>query len=329
MNPSEAPRSRRFYLYVGTGLFFGVAYAILNTLTDDWAKSDWAHTDDFARAFFAFHAFVDRGIPVLTGALFGLAFHWLHLRSTLVRTEAARAEELRSRLHHVERDQAVWVVAASTLHELKNPLHSMGLLVDELDAVARGGDADAIGELVARVRKQMDRVLVPLDALRALARRERRERRVGPIGATATKVVAALRPLADESGVELRIEGDRDASGQADTELVRIILDNLVSNAIEGDAELARARHVEVRLTEDPARARVVIRVSDDGPGLPEVRRATLFEPLRTDKSHGLGLGLPIARALARTLGGELVPAQATGFATSFELIVPVASRAS
>jgi signal transduction histidine kinase len=315
-------------VYVAAGLLLGLAYAFLNTQTDDWAKTEWARADGFARSFFAFHAFVDRGIPVLAGALLGLAFHWIHLRSRLARAEALRAEELRSRLRHIERDQAVWVVAASTLHELKNPLHAMGLLVDELEEVARTGDAAAISEQVGRVRRQMDRTLVPLDALRSLTRQGPHARQARPVGATTAEVVDTLRPLAAETGVELRLEGDRQATTRVDAELVRIILDNLVANALEGSSNARRARAVEIRIVDEPAHSRVVLRVSDDGPGVPESRRSSLFEPLRTDKSNGLGLGLPIARALARTLGGELVAVDVPGFATSFELVVPVGAEA-
>lgn len=323
--PTHGPR--RPLAYVAAGLLVGVAYALLNTQTDVWAKTEWA--EGFGASFFAFHAFVDRGIPVLAGALLGLAFHWLHLRSRLAHAEALRAEELRSRLGHVERDQAVWVVAASTLHEVKNPLHALGLLVDELEEVARAKDPEALAEHVARVRRQMDRALVPLDALRALTRHgpERRER-VRPIGATATEVVGALRPLAAEAGIQLELEGDRDATPSVDAELVRIILDNLVANALDGSADAKRARTVEVRIMDEPSRERVVVRVSDDGPGLTPERKTSLFEPLRTDKSSGLGLGLPIARALARSMGGELALADAPGFSTSFELVVPVTAEA-
>jgi signal transduction histidine kinase len=327
MSSAVTDRLRRPWVYVAAGLVLGLAYAFLNTQTDDWAETDWARADGFARSFFAFHAFVDRGIPVLAGALLGLAFHWLQLRSRLARAEALRADELRSRLRHVERDQAAWVVAASTLHELKNPLHAMGLLVDELEEVVRSGDPVAVTEQLARVRRQMDRALVPLDALRSLTRQGQRERKARPIGVTAAEVVDTLRPLAAETGIELRLEGDRQASTRVDAELVRIILDNLVANALEGSSDAPRARSVEVRIVDEPARSRVVLRVSDDGPGVPEARRATLFEPLRTDKSNGLGLGLPIARALARTLGGELAAVDVPGFATSFELVVPVGAH--
>lgn len=297
-------RITRPSVYIGLGLALGLGYALLNTQTDLWAKADWAREGSLARSFFAFHALVDRGIPVIAGALFGLAAHWLYLRARL-------EKELRSRLDHVERDQAVWIVAASTLHELKNPLHALGLLVDELGEVT----SEEMPEHVARIRKTMERALLPLDALRSFTRRGLQSRAPRPIGPTTAEVVDSLRPVARDAGATLRLEGDRNASRPVDPELVRIIVDNLVGNALEG-----QSREVEVRIVDEPER--VILRVSDDGPGLTAERRANLFEPLHTDKSSGLGLGLPIARALARTLGGDLVAAT-TGPGTSFELVVP------
>jgi signal transduction histidine kinase len=46
--------------------------------------------------------------------------------------------------------------------------------------------------------------------------------------------------------------------------------------------------------------------VGDDGPAIDPDVRAALFEPLRTTKTQGLGLGLPIARALARAMRGDV-----------------------
>jgi signal transduction histidine kinase len=314
----ESAGLKRPFVYVASGLLAGVAYALLNTQMDDWTRAG-----AIGRSFVVFHAFVDRGIPVVAGALLGLAVHWIYLRAELARAEMRRSEELRSRLLHVERDQAVFLVAASTLHELKNPLHAMGLLVDELEEVARSGDAHLLSEHVGLVRRQMDRALVPLDALRSLTRQGPRERKVAPVGPTAEVVVASLKPLAADAGIELRLEGDRHAASNVDAEFVRVILDNLVVNAFEGRAAGARrARVVVVHVREDRPTGRVLLRVSDDGPGLPDA--PVVFEPLRTDKSSGLGLGLPIARALARTLGGELGAAQVPGFSTSFEVVIPI-----
>jgi signal transduction histidine kinase len=321
--PTQPPR--RALAYVAAGLLLGLGYALLNTQTDAWANAG-----AIGRAFGAFHAFVDRGIPLLAGGLLGLAFHWLHLRGRLARAESMRADELRSRLRHVERDQAVWVVVASALHELKNPLHALGLLVDELEDVARSGDAAAVADHVVRVRALMDRTLVPLEALRALTRQGPRTRRTRPIGPTVADVVATLRPVAADAHVALRLEGDLDAATPVDPEYVRIILDNLVANALEAREDGAHAREVVIRLVDDAATGRVIVRVCDDGPGFPASGRSAMFEPLHGSKSSGLGLGLglPIARALARTLGGELDAAEVPGFATSFELVVPATAGA-
>lgn len=315
----------RPYVHVAVGLLLGLSYAFINTQTDDWARAS------LGRPFLAFHAFVDRGIPVLAGALLGLAFHWLRLRSRLVHAEALRFEELRSRLRHVERDQAVWVVAASTLHELKNPLHVMGLLVDELEEIVRDEATDAreaaIRDLTERLRQQMERSLVPLDALRSLTRRGRLSRTTRPVGEIAQEIVLALRPIAEEASVKLSLSKGADAPFEMDAELVRIILDNLISNALEGDGSSSRrTRLVDVSIEADRA-GEVRIVVSDDGPGLDSSRVETLFVPLRTEKSSGLGLGLPIARALARTLGGDLqVRSSSSPFTTSFELTLPLAA---
>jgi signal transduction histidine kinase len=50
-----------------------------------------------------------------------------------------------------------------------------------------------------------------------------------------------------------------------------------------------------------------LVRVADDGPALSSEVSSTLFDPLRSTKAQGLGLGLPIARALARAMRGDLL----------------------
>ncbi|HEX4420201.1 MAG TPA: ATP-binding protein, partial [Kofleriaceae bacterium] len=60
--------------------------------------------------------------------------------------------------------------------------------------------------------------------------------------------------------------------------------------------------------------AMVLIRVADDGPGIPAELAANVFEPFSTSKPHGTGLGLTIAREAAQSLGGQLLlEASATG----------------
>jgi signal transduction histidine kinase len=297
------------------GTLGGVAYAVLNT------SMDYLHGQGVAaRAFVALHDVVDDVVPVVVGALLGMSVHYWRLRSRVAREEEGRAQELRARVEHVERDQAVWVVAAATLHELKNPLHAIGLLVDELDATPPT-DGDAVADLRKRLRAQMERALVPLDALRSLASTKRKGGSSAPIADVAELVVRDLSAVTRESGVELRLEGDAPRSVKAEATFVRIILENLIGNSLDTLRGRKTGGHIRVRL--DESDAQVSLSVSDDGPGIAPSADRTLFHPLETAKDGGLGLGLAIARALARAMNGDVALAEMPGWSTTFRLTLP------
>lgn len=318
MTFAKPDRGIRSLRYVLLGTLGGVAYAVLNS------SMDYLHARGVvARFFVALHDVVDDVVPVIVGALLGVAIHYWRLRARIAREERARAEELRARVRHVERDQAVWVVAAATLHELKNPLHAIGLLLDELEATP-ASDAPAVENLRGRLRAQMNRALIPLDGLRGLARGRTRSGSTAPVIETAERVVRELSSVTREAGVELSFDGSAPQSIVAEPSFVRIILENLIGNSIETLRGRAGG-HIRVSLAE--VDEQLALTVSDDGPGIPAASERTLFDALDTSKEGGLGLGLAIARALARAMNGDLVRADVSGWATTFRLVLPAAAR--
>lgn len=121
--------------------------------------------------------------------------------------------------------------------------------------------------------------------------------------ALAKDVVAEIEPLAARP---LSVSGDAGVV-QGDPARLRQVLENLVSNAIK-HAPDAGTVSVSVKDLPDD---RVSVIVEDSGPGVPEEYRETvfdLFERVRVGSkaTAGLGLGLPIARAIVRAHGGEL-----------------------
>ena len=306
------PRVRPLALYMVGGLLLGVGYAFLNTLFDVIARDG-----PLIDALVAAHSFVDRGIPLLAGALLGLSFHYVHVRSALAREERKRADDLGSRLQKVERDQAVWVVVASTLHEVKNPLHSLGLLLDELGAAGTDEEKTA---LLQRGRRQMDRIDESLSALRTLAEGARPA--IGPIelGPLLGELARDMANVASKEGILLEVHASPGVCAEADPNFIRIIVENLVGNSLD----VLRARgsgRVDIEATTEDDCA--VVRVKDDGPGIDDATEEALFEPLATTKARGLGLGLSIARALARAMHGELSYETRPGWSTAFQLRLP------
>jgi C4-dicarboxylate-specific signal transduction histidine kinase len=65
------------------------------------------------------------------------------------------------------------------------------------------------------------------------------------------------------------------------------------------------------------------VRVDDDGPGLGPGDPERVFEPFRSSKEDGLGIGLTVARAMARRHGGDLCVAPSQRKGASFELHLP------
>jgi signal transduction histidine kinase len=293
----SAVRDSRLLACVGAGALLGVAYAVV----DGFSESRLAH-GTLTGALAHLHVLVDRASPVIVGVLLGLAAYALLARRDLARAEAvaSRAEALRGRLLKVERDQAIWVLAATVLHELNNPLHALGLLLDEY---AVETDEQRRVDLVERVRVHADRARHHLTVLRSL--RGRGEPGLEPIALE--PIVRSLAEdageLAKSDGIHVHASCDAGVLARADATYVRTILENLVDNSL-CVLRAAGGGGIAVRLGVEANRA--VVCVSDDGPPIDGETSAHLFEPLRSTKLYGLGLGLPIARALARAMRGDL-----------------------
>jgi signal transduction histidine kinase len=288
----------RLLVYVLLGTLAGVVYVLFDIFSESRLESGTL-TGAMAKA----HSVIDRIVPILAGALLGVCAHYLKLRAQLASAQAAaaRAEALKIRLQRVERDQAVWVLVAAVLHELNNPLHALGLLLDELDT-SEGDEALRV-DLVTRARAQADRALAQLGILRSMRKLAEPEfESVGlhqVVGVLAKDVGA----VAAEYGLVVRVDAEHPVQANADPKYVRTILENLLDNSMHALRGIAGGL-IEIRL--EVGQERALVRICDNGPPLDQTVRDSLFEPLRTTKTHGLGLGLPIARALARAMGGDL-----------------------
>jgi signal transduction histidine kinase len=311
---ARTAREARLFAYVAVGILSGAVYVVFDVLSEARLRSGTL-TGTLARA----HDLVDHVSPLLVGALLGVCAHYLQVRARLSIAEeaAARSDALRTRLHKVERDQAVWVLAAAVLHELNNPLHALGLLLDELAACEGDGDKTRRNDLVERARAQAERALKHLQTLRAM--RGLAEPELGRVALD--RIIAAVADdmgaLAAEDGLVVRTDLAGTVHASADPAYVRTIVENLLDNSLHA-LRGGGGGCVTIRVRSEGGRA--VVHVSDDGPPFDPAARGTLFEPLRSTKTQGLGLGLPIARALARAMRGDLLLEEADRKAFRLEL---------
>ena len=283
------------------------------------------------------------------------------LKAAMCRVQTALAElkETQVQLVQHERLAVVGELAAGVAHEANNPLNfatnamrAFLSSLEDVEAVAheivglRDGTADGVGPALEKLRRTCEEREFDdsLESLRELAV-------IIDEGLTRTaKLVGDLRDFAgrrssDHETVDLRAGVDstlrlmsqalRDAEVEVEVEaspdlpfvvgdaraLNQVVL-NLLKNAMH--AMKGRPGTIAIGMTGSDDEA--VIRIRDEGHGIPEEIRGEIFEPFRTTKrvGEGTGLGLSISRRILAEHGGRLDLLESSERGTTFELRIPV-----
>lgn len=205
-----------------------------------------------------------------------------------------------------ERLVVVGEIAAEVAHELRNVLQiisgSAYVARQEVDR----GDAAAARPHVEKIERHARVAHAIVDDLMALARGE--PLRSEPM-LLVEAVVAARADLEDRAASWNDALEPHDVRVRAHPGLLARLFHVLYENAIHACAPRGPTIATRARIEADL----VVIEVGDDGPGIPEAIAARVFEPLVTARPGGTGLGLALARRIARAHGGSIVLLDAPG----------------
>ncbi|HEY3705121.1 MAG TPA: ATP-binding protein [Terracidiphilus sp.] len=218
-------------------------------------------------------------------------------------------------------------------HELRTPLASMrsvGEVGMQTDHNA-DGYCDVIGSMLEEVAKLSSMV----DTLLTMAHAES-----GDIDLQKTEFawselvhesVALLSVLAEEKGQSIAVEGDTAIQVLADRRFLRMMLINLLDNAVKYSPDDSAIR---VMWWAEPgargATPAILLAVEDEGPGIPEVARQKVFDRFyrlddsRTRATGGAGLGLAIAKWAVEAHGGSIAIDSGRTGGARFRVILPV-----
>ena len=242
-----------------------------------------------------------------------------------LRAKSRTAHEARASAEAANRSKSQLLAAAS--HDLRQPLHALGLYIAALAARAHEAPwqplVKSIQRALAALEGQFEQLL-DLSRLEAGAITPSHARvSLAPLFA---KVASELSPHAEIKGIGLRVAGTRLAV-RSDAAMLERIVRNLVANAIryteEGGVLIgARRRGAEV-----------AVDVVDTGVGIPAPLTERIFEEFyqvretRSSRAHaGLGLGLAIVRRLAALLEHRIEVSSRLSRGSRFRIVAPLAS---
>lgn len=204
-------------------------------------------------------------------------------------------------------------------HELKTPLTNIRMYAELLEAEVADGFADAPAQDGARAHQYIGVITTESQRLSrlianvlSLGQSQKSQLRLAPQPATVDEViarcVAAFQPALDAKAIAVQVDAHAGAPVLLDPEALEQILNNLVSN-VEKYAAAGGAIHIRSQQDDNTS----TVDVRDFGPGIAPQDRDRIFEPFYrvssrlTDGVSGTGIGLGIARELARLHGGDLV----------------------
>ena len=292
---------------------------------------------------------------VLTGALgFALATHALRpVEAITNRAAAIAAGDLQGRLDPPEADdeigrmterlnamlerlqgalQANRRFAAAASHELRSPLTAIR---GEVEVALRRERAasdyrETLESVQARVVEMSDTIGHLLTLVRAREGRSEVELREVELTEIVLDSLEGLRPSCLQRGVRVECQDLPPLVAYADPGLLTRLFQNVLTNAIVYTRQGGRVViSGELVPSADGGASNAIVRIRDEGPGIPSADWERIFEPFerldpsRSRSTGGQGLGLAIARDVARIFGGEVRVLESSKSGSSFEIRLP------
>jgi two-component system sensor kinase FixL len=246
-------------------------------------------------------------------------------RDAEARLRAAQAEAVRA-----SRIGAVGAMATGLAHELNQPLGAIANYAAAAAALLGREAASGPGE---RARRMLERMAEQAQRAGAILRRLREVVGRADVELGSLPVARLLERARQEAPLsfgaeppELRVEAEA-GLGEVfgDAEQLLLVLGNLARNAAEAMEGLPE-RRILVRACR--AAEGVEFSVSDTGPGLPPGAAARRFEPFRSTKPGGMGIGLAICRTIVEAHGGRIwADPPRPGAGATFRFVIPDADR--
>jgi signal transduction histidine kinase len=236
------------------------------------------------------------------------------LRELAAALVAARDRELEA-----ERLRAFREVARRVAHEIKNPLTSMRIAVDQMRRT--------VGPLDRRTETAVQVLEAETDRLERLAKEFSEFGRLPEGPQSEVDLVELLEELGRTGvpdGVHVTVEangGPRTLLGHY--EPLRRAFANLYRNAAEA---MKGNGTIEVTVTGDVSGGGLAVSIADHGPGIPAELRQRVFEPYFTTKDDGTGLGLALVRVTFEAHRGAISVGETPGGGATFSILFPASA---
>jgi signal transduction histidine kinase len=213
-----------------------------------------------------------------------------------------------------ERFKELSLLTSEIAHEIKNPLNSIYLSFNTLEKYCtRDKDALFYRDAIKGEIKRISGILQDYSDLSKDIRPEIKDLDI-------KEFINEFRLIMEEEfktgSIDFRMEKEGKESVRTDKNLLKQILLNLIKNALEADA-------TKITVNLAAVEQRLIVEIIDNGKGIDEKIKPSIFKPYISSKTKGMGLGLHITRRLVQALHGEIQLVSHVPGNTIFRITLP------
>jgi len=241
--------------------------------------------------------------------------------------------ELQEKLRRAENLAAVGRLSAQVAHEVRNPLHSIGLEAEMAIEVAGQTGNAPLKQSLQSILAAVDRLEKITENYLKLSRLSAGQKSRVDLTQLLETVLATYTTVCETQGIQVdwRREPEAVLAVWADADLLEQALGNLFRNALQaletGDTAGVPTIRWSLGNTESGF---VWIRIEDNGPGISEAIRDRLFTPFVTTRAQGTGLGLSFVKKVIEDHGGRINFVSREGISGAcFEILLPLPEQAT
>lgn len=260
--------------------------------------------------------------PIIPESPTALAVGWVMLVRDLTTTRQEAEQTLES-----ERLNALTLLAAGVAHEIGNPLNSLDIHLQLMARKLRKlppGDRAPLEENLTTARNEIKRLDTILKQFLQAVRPSTPNRERCDLTKVLRDALRLLEPELEERGISVQLDlAEHFPVMEADAGQFQQVFYNLLRNAFQAICGKNGLIQISAKANEFEA----TLSIADNGTGISPEHMGALFEPYRTTKQSGSGLGLLIVRRVVREHGGEIEIQSEPGAGTRVLIHLPRGPR--